>query len=295
MKLEEIFNSPKIALIVVSVFLVGLVGCFYWIGYQIKLGSQSAVNSVYAVGVVWPTISNDPSDKAYAELLSGFIKSNGGCELPCFMGIIPGKTTWESAHQALGTVSPSFNGTSAWFHDAAHNVQMDVDFKILIGKNGEPAMVQQVQANMYAEEMEAGSYYAQMFEDFLLARVLKYLGEPSQIFVTVDILGSLRLNNISPTPDYSLVLIYDRFGLEVQYSWKVEESGKQWKLCPGKGLFISDLSIYMPEISFSTGGFFSAPYYPLEQATSMNINIFYETFKDSNSQVCLKTPTRLWK
>ncbi|MFT3893686.1 MAG: hypothetical protein QM730_18815 [Anaerolineales bacterium] len=51
-----------------------------------------------ATQTIVPTLSTDEALQQIKELY----KDNGGCDLPCWWGIVPGETTWEQTKQLLG-------------------------------------------------------------------------------------------------------------------------------------------------------------------------------------------------
>ena len=60
-----------------------------------------------------PTLSAEAAHAKIKELL----KTNGGCELPCWWGIIPGKTAWpEALHFLTPIIVEVGQGGSAYFY-----------------------------------------------------------------------------------------------------------------------------------------------------------------------------------
>ena len=291
MKQLEISRSPKTAYIVICISLFGLVcGAVFACGW----GNSSAPLPSDIVRRAWPTISSNPEDLAQAEKLRQWVEINGGCKLPCFLGINPGKTTWRNSRQILDPFAPAYSYTYVTLFDATHNVDMGMTFILAPDEDNPTSKVERIEASLTAENMGADSYYARMFETYLPASVMTFLGEPSQVWVKIRS-SSGDLATLGPEPEYFLVLFYDQLGFAVQYQWKVEELIWKWKLCPDKGTIII-LYIATLEKSYSIEEILLAPpYYSLEQATDMDVDTFYDTFKDASSQACLETPAKLWK
>ena len=290
MRLKNVSRFRILIAIVGCVVLLGLPALCVWLASEMTTTSDP----YDIVWFTWPTASNAPEDLAHAEKLHQWVETNGGCELPCFLGITAGQTNWLLAHQSLKSFGLGYdeNYQRGWLLDTTHNVKIEMDFTLSAAK------IKSVDIRTFAEQMEADSYYAQMFQFYLLPSVLTRLRKPSQVWIGIDTLGSMRLNNIARGPVYTLALFYDSLGLMIRYEWKVEKAGKQWKLCPERGSMIA-LYVTSPQGSLSMDEIPLEPssysYFSLEQATGMTIDSFYETFKDVNPQVCLETPTKIWK
>ena len=164
-------------------------------------------------------------------------------------------------------------------------------------------IVRRIYVEALANQMKTEPFYAQSMAYYLPSSLMAHLGKPSQIWfqlIPEEAIDYHRLYGLDGGPNfnfpqYYLVLAYESFGLAAKYRWNLEPSGRQWMLCPGRGLAVS-LYIQAPQDGFSAAEMLpDLTYYPLEQAAGMDVDTFYETFKDVGSQVCLKTPARIWK
>lgn len=57
------------------------------------------------MGATATSLPTNPPERNPEYVIKELVKNNGGCEFPCFWGIVPGETTWESAQQFLETFS----------------------------------------------------------------------------------------------------------------------------------------------------------------------------------------------
>jgi hypothetical protein len=221
-------------------------------------------------------------------------KTNYGCKLPCWWGIIPGKTSWREAQQFLrqfaqvedrDSSEKSFSVGSVLFFISKENMFSSIeDFYII--------------RNNIVESIETGIPYEDL-DEYHLSSFLQTYGPPDEVWLSTY--GEVLIGEISSLP-FTIGLFYPSQGvLAIFGSAKTYISENKVLGCRNEGV-PSRLGLWAPEqkMTFNeaielfrvqTDGIL---FLLLEQATDMNTETFYDTFKQSNDAACIKSPTSLW-
>ncbi len=255
--------------------------------------------------IAWTPSSSAPEDLEYAERMRKFLETNGGCELPCWLGMRAGETSLQSIFEKylaeLGTTPTKMNDPGKptpfykiLFFDSAHGL---IVAQYIYGETeydtGNGAITK-FSAQVITRQRGADSYYAQVMKRFLLPGMLKDMGPPDQVWVEAR---TYSWDPYTGDPYYELILYYFEHGMWVEYQGDLIESGSQLLLCPSKGVSLS-IEQWWPTERLSAETLIATPPVfdvPLEQATGIDVATFYELFKDPDAQVCLETPTEMWK
>jgi len=229
-----------------------------------------------------PTLTFNEAKRLVQELL----ENNGGCHLPCWWGITPGKTTWAEARHFLESFSVYVGETGGVQvplpHPYSNATFMDHGYFI---KNGIVDYIHIFNFNL------APNYY--------LPKFLETQGQPGEIWIRTFAKEEMGIQN------YTVDLFYQKLGVLVEYS-----TGGPLKDVDGKlqNCFIKDMDspfifLWSPDeqnLSFQDAkqkflDITNLPEpKPLLDATGMDVKTFYETFKNSETNVCLETPKNLW-
>ena len=141
--------------------------------------------------------------------------------------------------------------------------------------------------------------------NFSLSNVLEEYGQPDQIIIRPfpDYEG-----HPSPPAQYTFdfVLFYPKQGFVAEYVSVRATEGNSFVGCPTKS-YITHISSWNPEKSVSITEaiqYFSnldgvskgniSEYKQLQDVTSLSLADFYDVFRISNSNNCVKTPKELW-
>jgi len=230
-----------------------------------------------------PTLTSDKAKELVMELL----KSNAGCKLPCWWGIIPGKTTWTEARRFLES------------------------FAVYVGETG-GVRVPLPSPYSNATYMEHGYFIQNGIVDYMriynynlapnyfLPRFLEVYGQPSEIWMQTFSQEEIGQQN------FTFILFYPDKGILIEYStatpigdlsfdnklhnclhgadspfiylWSPETNKMSFQ--DAKQKFLDTTNLPEPK--------------PLPEATGMDVKTFYETFKDPDTNVCIETPKDLW-
>jgi hypothetical protein len=270
-----------------------------------------------------PTLS---ADKA-KELVFGLLKNNGDCRLPCFWGLTPGQIDLQTFSAFTGKFGNTFTLDS---YIARRDFGPTGGFTVIYRENGVNIRVafayyqnkestQLEQLVMHADSLyEKGqdpnwkssteisplygdASFAQALQYYTLPQILSNYGRPSQVLV-----GTFR-----DAPDdypnmfhpFSLVLFYQEQGFFAEYASQRETVGNDFVGCPAKAYI--RISAWDPKSGLSLtdivkrGGDvindMNLDYFkPVDKATALTLDEFYEAFKDPKNTACLKTRIDVW-
>lgn len=267
------------------------------------------------------TIPTLPIEDARRRLLD-LLANNGGCRLPCLWGITLGKSTNQEARNILMPLSSiaipemmSFeplNGilggtiTSLYVEDelrlnarTGYDVYGDgdiissVDFQVLeesLDKKDE-----------YGNQLKTPIYDSPTFgkrtEYYSLSHVLSEQGIPDSVMIYIPRVEGHPL--VVGAGIMEAVLLYPEQGIWIKYTMSMDNNGTTIKGCPANAHIAMQLyPSGNPESFFSLlektdWGRTKGGYKALEEATSMSVEQFYETFQNPTDK-CIETPTTLW-
>ncbi len=148
----------------------------------------------------------------------------------------------------------------------------------------------------------------------MLPQLLSNYGMPSEVLVIAFPYDIFSKADYEP---FSIVVIYSDLGIMAEYVSPTQWVGKMVEL-PTPGLSVGEIARGCPSQSYLTlrtwdvkknipireiasiasgEGISETAYdyfFPIQEATSMSINDFYEKFKEPNNTLCLDLPSSLW-
>ena len=146
-----------------------------------------------------------------------------------------------------------------------------------------------------------GSEYDQLFYYYTLPQIFSNYGPPASVYIGTWTEGPILGGPYIP---FSVVLYYPETGFLIEYTSPNKKVGQYVQGCPQLSLFTlytvsPDEDISLEKIlSNSSGDGIRAEnidyFKPIEEATGMTIDEFYQKFKDPNNTECLETPIDLW-
>jgi hypothetical protein len=263
---------------------------------------------------VVPTLTVDDAHERLLELLKG----NYSCILPCLWNITPGESKYSDAQVILSSLS-SISGLPPVFQDNGGVVfpfYTDGDWVLntnisFVSANQVVKHItfqSQILKRVIASNGESGfssvfdtSPLSKYIEQYMLPSVLSQLGIPTSVVI------STLANPPSPTANggFDIVVIYPERGVLAHYKTQRQlvdgiiqgcftDSPVEVELFPvgNRGIFSEELA------STSWAGFWPGPvvspyWKPLEQATNLSLEEFYETFSEITEE-CVETPATIW-
>lgn len=217
-----------------------------------------------------PTLTADEEYTYVREMLA----TNAGCELPCWWGITPGESDWQEAMDQLSPLYFQF-----WFLEED---RYDVHLNLAKAKD----VVESIHVSGYCpHSMNECFLFAQDWSGYSLDWVMERYGPPSRARIVFP-----------PTIEagapiyYNLYVLYDDLGFSIAYTGAAIERDKilltcfsfyhirLWLQPPGSLLPLLEQGISPEAWDFAV---------PLEEATGMSLEEFYETFRHPGA--CLET------
>jgi hypothetical protein len=237
-----------------------------------------------------PTLSAQEKHAKIQELL----ETNGGCQLPCWWGIAPNKTTWpEALHFLTPIIFEVERGGSSTYSENGDKHFATV-FEISYDIDG---MLQSRQIAFETQDnvvVAINVYPPTSQYKYQLHQVLALLGSPEQIYISAQ--------SRKPWSELftAFVLDYSNIGVWAFYSYIPTINGESFFACPGSTG--AELFLFDPKKEYTQGVsvieavemFRGVPSKKLEDATNMTTESFYTTFIDPASKACLETPANLW-
>lgn len=230
-----------------------------------------------------PTLSAEDANN----LLNDLLENNAGCRLPCFWGIIPGKTTWQEAQNFLETF------TTFSVRDISRELRI---IEPLI-----PFPREKLGTIRHFYSFREGIveyivvYNGDLASSFYLPEFLKTYGKPGGVWIR-----TFREEEQN-SQLFLLDLFYPDLGILMEYSGgNMQDLGDRLRNCL-EGMNSPFIYLWSPErvMTFEEAKkiFLDTENLPqpiaLPDATGMDIDAFYDSFMNSGT-VCIETPKELW-
>jgi hypothetical protein len=258
-----------------------------------------------------PIFSEEEAPNQLLDLLA----DNGGCRLPCLLGITPLKTTNTEARAIFlpfsnisisMKVSDDDSPDSVWLTYDEGDLRTFIESSYIYGDNGTIEHLV-FNAGEYREIDNNLSlvYNSEIFGDrlspYMLSGILSEFGKPSLVVVHTS--GQ----QITGSGGFELLLLYPDDGIFARYTTQMEVLGTNVRGCPANAevelrLYPSgDADAYFKSLSeTSLGGMFDGltlidnpSWKSIDKSTSMSLEQFYETFRQPTDK-CIETPLNLW-
>lgn len=293
----------------------------------VATNTTSSTQTATATPQITPTSLPDISADTAKDVLVQFMQTNGGCQLPCLLGLTPGISSQvetdaflvyfrRNRHPLDAKDNKVGIETSTEKYGAGVRMQFwyeDITTDIGLGYRMDKDVVSQAiftsSARRYSDNVVKSLYddanYKNVLEYFSLDNILNTYGPPSEVLIAPfpDDPG-----HPSPPAQYvfSTVLVYPQKGFLVQYVSVRGQKGEYYFTCPANSYI--DVSTWDPKQDFPLSravSFFSGVdsinsasleyFKKIEEATSDSIQSFYEKFKALDSRTCIETKKSLWQ
>lgn len=236
-------------------------------------------------------------------------QSNGGCRLPCWWGLMPGETSSQAAISLFEKLSETSLRTT-FFDDVGGAHWRIAENGLLLDTIVSFAYNRLLSGNVESfritidvkKELEGGGFETvwenpfneQYLRAYMLPQILEAYGQPEEVLIFAN--EGWRY--------FELMLDYSDQGFAIWYSAPLESSGEKFLGCPSK--VFTKLYLWAPEFAYTwaegvtgTGDkseidSLNRDFQPLEDATSMTLDEFYDVFVKEDTASCLETPKELW-
>jgi hypothetical protein len=245
-----------------------------------------------------PTLTFDERNARLIELL----ETNGGCELPCIWGIMPGETEWQEAFQLLFPLGQSGfeipRGRNLIYSFEYQNHQEE--FTLPVGMYVVNGIVDMAHEQLVV--YENSPLLDQFWEHFSLRSLLIENGIPSRVGVILTTTEYYWPNNTY----FTMWLFYDEEDILIIYYDIATRVDTVYRICPNQ-LHIERLAPlqfsfwtqspgnerHLEDAYFTyTGGI--PDYLLLQDAVGVGTNEFYDLIISGESEACFETPRDIW-
>ena len=239
-------------------------------------------------------------------LVQEFMATNGGCQLPCWWGFKLGESLesigeafitigigpWRVAISGFGDGGEQGYIKLGYFDSASstYNIGISMDF---YATNNIVELIEvtvERPLRQYGEEMLVRDW-----EKYSLNSILQKYGKPPYVYLIPQNVADLGPSN------YVLILYYPDLGFKFSYQpYETSSSDTETELCLNLGNIQQiSLSLYNPEFVYMWANYLLPPALNLEAEdhlnqwtweaqTGMDLNSFYETYKDPNNLGCIQ-------
>lgn len=284
------------------------------------LRATNALPTLTSVATDTPTtlptltmISSLPEDEARTRILE-LLSNNGGCQLPCLWGITPGKSLYQEARTILLPLNNISNSTHLYASSPddiapaytegdlmlrtfiAYLYADDGIVKSIAFQSRELKKITTPDNGNELDPVFDSSVFGERMDFYMLHGILTAQGFPESVM-----LGTVaNIPSREPAGGFHILLLYPEQGILIDYETEMHKTGSYISGCPANAHVEMDL--YPPG---NTDAFFASLektdawavkkkwYKPLEEATSMSMAEFYETFREPNTR-CIETLASLW-
>ncbi|MEZ4594150.1 MAG: hypothetical protein R3D55_23860 [Chloroflexota bacterium] len=219
--------------------------------------------------------------------------TNGNCKLPCWWGIVPGETEWQTAKSFLRTLATKISTGPYSESDPEFIAYLDIPVMEDLSAANVLRQYFSVQDGVIVKIQPEPSHRMPFT---VISEILDDYGLPSEIWLDTYGYSHGELN------PFRLVLFYPEKGILARYFDDAEFEDDDVVGCFSNHtgavvLWAPDLELTFAEALNGTRalGTYGEQYYkPLEEATDMDIETFYQTYLDPDTETCIETPAELW-
>lgn len=228
-------------------------------------------------------------------------KANAGCQLPCWWGITPGKTSWKDAEEMLkhlgdrivSNIEPDgsvIHGTSGFNYEGEELYYN----RVYIERDG---IVDSIHILSIAESNEVA--FQSIWESYDPRLLIRSFGVPSQAWLRTT---SEKYGD-KGTTGYRLWLFYDHLGFVIRYDGGVKHA-PIYNICPTFengteridwiAFLLQSPDNQLPLERIDQVGITDRYIRTLEDATGLSLEEFYQLFTQEEQPACFETPRNIW-
>jgi hypothetical protein len=219
------------------------------------------------------------------------LKTNANCTLPCWWGIVPGKTPWTVAQSIL------YQFDQEIYDRTAGRSQPFIGEAIIPVKSEISSLGRLYHKYTVADGLvQLVDVFPGRVPTYGLSEIFKEYGKPAEVWVRTD------PDAPSGAINFLAVTYYPKLGIIASYDQEARRNGQLIMACLPPA-FASDLILWAPT---GTDDFRSVvnrtgltdeglKYMPLQDATQVSIDTFFEKLSEPDAQLCVETPADLWR
>jgi hypothetical protein len=241
--------------------------------------------------VTWTPVATLPFEIRKQNLIELF-STNRGCDFPCWWGISPGDAI-QKVYDIAPVIGKSPRSLYSFYYytlslDNLNLADFYVNFYVDTNQ-----IVQHIEISI-GEPSRLKDYQDAFKQQLSLASILDRYGKPSEVLLLVE-------PRIEPDSQiwYALFLAYKSQAFGIEYSGLVDTEDPI-RICSIKlnNYHLRYVSLYMQDpqsVIVERNRFYTNDFKPLDQVTSMSLNVFSQVFLDNDSNRCIETPYEFWK
>jgi hypothetical protein len=245
------------------------------------------------IPLTWTPLPTYSSEEAMTEVRK--LYENATCNLPCWWGIVPGKTNWNEAWQFLGRFSTNSKPCQLSLVENKDMPGYIPFIAYLKVPNENPSLPGELALLIKADTFTVEYINVKELntKPYTISNLFSKYGQPENIYI----FGG----NTQAGRRYTLYLYYPAHGFISAYesSMVVEEgSDNSWKVCfresanltvwsENKYMTINDMANSLPNAVPSLDSIVVKYFRSIEAVSQTTISAFYKTFVASNKQPCI--------
>lgn len=290
---------------VVMIMLISIAGCTSTPNQQDIWATSQPVLSPTETDIVLPTethIATDiitptvtsiprqpistPSEIEKDKIGLAMLRSNNGCNLPCWWGIMPNQTTWIDANRFLKPFSDIYERepSAKWLVYEVYS-PLEKEFsateRLRVVYATQQGVIKEIDVSGFNEDT------------YGLSSILSKYGVPAEVLI-----GAYSPDTASPDKQvpFSVDLHYPELGINVLYGSDAFVKGETITGClRDPHLFLWSPQEYDRSIAYILGwDQIKFPYLSLEVATGLSTQAFYDKYANPFTPPCLDTLKNLW-
>ncbi len=247
--------------------------------------------------MTWTPLPTMPPAQVQALVLD-LLTNNADCHLPCWWGIKSGETSWVTARHFLDSFATHIGRGGTGSIAEGGVIYLTTNYSVAFKGAGKLVAGQIYELrNGVVSGITVGTGGTQL--SYQLHQMLTTYGSPTAVFLRTSL-------NIPYAPGSSLpfrvVLFYPQQGILAYYEYGLKVVGDQILGCPeviGPELYLwspEQRTLLLEDIDFLVLGPDTGVHglRSLEEATDLDIETFYEIFKNPDNKVCIETPVEFW-
>lgn len=246
----------------------------------------------YITSTITPTMEPTLNAEQKEYKVTSWLQNNGGCRLPCFWGYRPGETNWEEMKIDLTQKGFGWSGPYGQDHNIYYtgldfqksNVVVSMGVLVSYGK------VDGLGIGLGGNDLPTKA------QNYTIPHLIQSLGIPSRILIETQNMEGLLFTG------YSLILFYDDKGIGLKYSGSAEILRDAIMICPAAKVTGNSVNLNLQNSTSKRriddlSGLFGAQAtfsLPIEKATDISIDDFYNMVIGNSSTKCFQTPKDKW-
>lgn len=236
-----------------------------------------------------PTLTYELQDQLFT-----LLSNNGNCELPCYLGITPGKTLWANAERILEPYAYKtpipYERTRITSSNVAYHavIQTTKDINILTGViidvNPSNNRVTHI-VSTFQFYFNEWSYFDKHLLRFSISEVFRRNGQPDVIYFVPD---------LKQGRGYSFSLVYEKLKMVMEYTGRIRQDvNGSYIICPNVGDGdIGAMGVYFAsatdpiDVKTLVGYSFWENVSPFKDVAGMSVNDFYRLMVGNQQPIC---------